>query len=159
MTTTELRDTMLGIKGSVIVTLETETKPPMRKTDNPYLDTVKVSEVNGIINWGYETAVNRQRTREGLEADFTAFPRKWGKRIKGTPLIEHNGNYYLEMKVQSAKSMYLLGQEEIPVSDLIPYFYTRSKSRQGIEKEVILRDYALENIKGIRYAGEKITIN
>jgi len=96
--------------------------------------------------------------REGLDNDFSAFPRKWGKRIVGTPLVEHNGKYYLEMKVQSAAATYILGGEEIPVSDLIPYFPKKSASRQGVEKEVILRDYALENIKGIRYGGQTITV-
>jgi len=158
LTVTELRAALLGIKGAMIITIEAETLPQMRKTDNPYLGTRKVSAVNGVINWVYEIAVNNQRLREDKEADFTAFPRKWGKRIKGTPLVEHKGQYYLEMKVQSAKAHYVQGDAEIAVSELIPYFYERSKSRQGVEKEVILRDYALENIKGIRWGGELVKV-
>jgi len=149
----------MQMKGAVICTVNAETTPKMRKTDNPYVDVVKVSSVNGIINWIYEDAVNKQRSREELEPNFTAFPRKWGNRIKGSPLVEHNGNYYLEMKVQSAQAQYILGNEEIAVSELIPYFYDRSKSRQGVEKEVVLRDYALENIKSIKYAGQLIEIS
>jgi hypothetical protein len=159
MNTNELRDNLMQMKGAVICTVNAETTPKMRKTDNPYVDVVKVSSVNGIINWIYEDAVNKQRSREELEPNFTAFPRKWGNRIKGSPLVEHNGNYYLEMKVQSAQAQYILGNEEIAVSELIPYFYDRSKSRQGVEKEVVLRDYALENIKSIKYAGQLIEIS
>jgi hypothetical protein len=154
----ELRDNLMGIKGAMILTIEAETLPQMRKTDNPYMGTRKVSSVNGVINWVYEIAVNNQRLREDKEADFTAFPRKWGKRIKGTPLVEHKGKFYLEMKVQSAKAHYVHGDAEIDVSELIPYFYERSKSRQGVDKEVILRDYALENIRAIRWGGELLKV-
>jgi hypothetical protein len=158
ITVEQLRNNLLTMKGSAIVTINAETVPAMRKTGNPYANAVKVSAVNGIINWVYETAVNRQRTREDLEADFRAYPRKWGNRIVGAPLVEHKGNYYLEMKVQSARATYLVGNTEVSHNDITPYLRPLSKSRQGVTREVILRDYALENIKSILYAGELVEV-
>jgi hypothetical protein len=154
----QFRDNLLAVKGAAIVTIHTETVPAMRKTDNPYVGVVKKSAVNGIINWVYESCVNRQRVREGMEADFSAFPRKWGQRIKGTPLVEHKGQHYLEMKVQSAQARYFLGTREVTHEEIKPYLRAASPSRQGVEKEVILRDYALENIKAVVYGGETIPI-
>ena len=158
LTFDELRDSLLTFKGAVIVTIHTDTVPTMNKTGNPYVGARKRSKVNGMINWIYECAVNRQRIREGLTADFQAYPRKWGQRIKGTPLVEHNGKYYLEMKVQAANSVYYVGQQEIPSADITPYLRPLSKSRQGVAKEIILRDYALENIRGVTYGGELTSI-
>ena len=154
----QFRDSLLTIKGACIVTIHTETEPAMRKTDNPYIGVVKHSAVNGIINWIYERSVNRQRFREGLPTDFTPFPRKWGKRIVGTPLVEHKGQHYLEMKVQKAQARYFLGTREVTSEEIRPYLRPASPSRQGVENEVILRDYALENIKAIVYGGEATEI-
>lgn len=158
LTVNELRDNLMAFKGAAIVTIHTDTEPAMNKTGNPYVGARKKSSVNGMINWIYECAVNRQRIREGLTPDFQAYPRKWGQRIQGTPLVEHNGKYYLEMKVQHADSIYYVGQMEIPSADITPYLRPLSKTRQGVTREIILRDYALENIKGITYGGELITI-
>jgi hypothetical protein len=154
MTVNELRDTLLAWVGAAIVTIHTDTEPAMNKTGNPYYGARKRSAVNGIINWIYESAVNRQRVREGLQPDFKAYPRKWGQRIKGTPLVEHNGNFYLEMKVQQSNCTYYVGGTVIPSTEITPYLRPLSKSRQGVQKEIILRDYALDNIKGITYAGK-----
>lgn len=56
---------------------------------NPFYGRVtKIAHVNGMINWLYENAVNRQRGREEQPTDddgeivpFTAEPRPWGKRL------------------------------------------------------------------------------
>lgn len=143
------RENMLKLKGSAIVTLDTETKPEMPKRGNPYASAVKCSKVNGIINWIYTLAVNRQRVREELVPDFKAFPRVWGQRIRGTPLVEHNGKYYLEMKVQGATCHYRIGNVEVSHADIAPWLRPYQPTRQGVSKEVILRDYALENIRAI----------
>jgi hypothetical protein len=159
ITLEEFRTGLLGMKGSTIVTLHTETIPAMKKTDNPYVGMVKASKVNGIINWGYELAVNRQRLREGLETDFSAYPRKWGQRVKGTPLVEHKGNHYLEVKVQAATCSYFVGMVEVNHADVSPWLRPASPHRQGVDKEVILRDYALENIKSVTWGGETYQIS
>jgi hypothetical protein len=152
LTVNEFRDNLLKMKGSTIVTLHTDTKPAMIVTGNPYVAARKRSTVNGVINWIYETVVNRQRIKEELEPNFKAFPRKWGQRIKGTPLVEHKGNFYLEMKVEKSHAHYYIGTEPLESNLVIPFLRPLGKSRQGVEKEIILRDYALESIKGITYA-------
>jgi uncharacterized protein YijF (DUF1287 family) len=158
LTLETFRTQLLQWRGAAIVTIHAETVPDMRKTDNPYFDNlVKRSAVNGVINWVYESAVNRQRVREDLTPDFSAFPRKWGQRINGTPLVEHKGNYYLEMKVQSASALYFVGTKEVSHNDVSDWLRPPSKHRQGVSREVILRDYALENITCFVY-GEAYAI-
>ena len=97
----ELKAALASRKGTQFVTIVAVTDPRMRKRDNPYIGRVqKRSTVNGAIGWIYQNSVNRERAREDLEPDFEAFPRKWGERIKGTAFGEHNGNTYLELKVE-----------------------------------------------------------
>lgn len=56
---------------------------------NPFFGRVtKIAHVNGMINWLYENAVNKQRLREEQPTDdegaiepFIAEPRPWGKRL------------------------------------------------------------------------------
>jgi len=156
----QLVDLMRNNKGATPVTIVARTEPGMNKTGNPYMGKVfKVSRVNGMIGFRYENAVNKQLAREGEVADFVAKPRKWGTHIDGTPLIEHKGNYYLEMKVEkSLDHRYedASGNELDDVTlDLVRAFMpVKNKPvSQGTEKEIICRNYKVEKILSITYRG------
>lgn len=145
-----------AMSGAFIVTLETCTVPAMRKAGNPYAGrVVKISRVNGMLNWNYENAVNAQCDREEKDADFEAYPRKWGKRLTRTPLVAHNGNLYVELKVQrSLECRYeTLDGRPVEADAIAPYLSGNSASRQGVDREIILRDYAVENITAITIDG------
>src|SRR6185312_11339306 len=107
-------------------------------------------------------SVNAQRERENLEPDFIAEPRKWGERLPNFPLVRHVKDgvekLYLEMKIQrSLHHRYILdnhkaiGIENDLITACLPI--RAESSRQQLEKEVILRDYELSNIKRIRING------
>jgi hypothetical protein len=151
-----------SIKGARIVTIQTRTEPrslakhPETGSPNPYRgNVVKVSKVNGMIGWQYVSGVNRQRVREEKTADFEALPRKWRQRISGTPFVEHQGSMYLEMKVErSLGYQYMtLDGHALDAAEVEPYHPTRSLGRQGVEREVILRDYALSSIESLKSGG------
>jgi hypothetical protein len=151
----QLVEMLVKNKGAKIVTLYTETQPKMKKTNNPYLGVIKKSRINGVVNFNYENSVNRQRVREDSTPDFKAEERKWGKRINGTPVVEHKGKYYLEVKVErTLDTKYELNNEEVSYESLKPFFYERSTGRQELEKEVILRDFSLDNLKALKYNGQ-----
>jgi len=154
----KFKDLISNKKGAQIVTLITETEPRMRKTNNPYHGgVVKLSRVNGIINFNYGNSVNRQRTREGSVPNFQPLPRKWGTRLPGVPLVEHKGKLYLEIKIErSIDHEYLTPQGHAITEDMLRPWLQKSssnKDHQGLEKELILRDYKLENIKAIITSG------
>lgn len=153
--------------GANFVTIETRTVPkllarhPISGEANPFRgNIVKVAIVNGVINWVYERAVNRQRTREELTADFQAMPRKWGHRMAGTPLVEHNGQYYLELKVERSIDYRYEAMDRTPLDKAAvnQYLTPPSASRQGVEKTIILRDYKIDNITRIKYRGQEFRI-
>lgn len=176
ITRDELREQLSTRKGASMVSIVSTTEPAWRAKHaetgepNPLRGEVhKISHVNGVINWRYANAVNNQRVREEQPLDdegnvehFEALPRKWGQRISRddgtiTPLVEHKGRHYLELKVERS-----LGHEyrkadgsTLTDEEVHPWLRKRSKStRQGTDKEIILRDYALDSINEIRMDGE-----
>jgi hypothetical protein len=171
MTPEELRDMLSNLRGTTFVTFQALTDPrllanhPITGQPNPFRDAMKVSKVNGTIGFIYENSVNRQREREELTADFVAMPRRWGRRINGTPLVEHNGEHYLEVKVEKSyfhgyiRQHPITGQwEMLPTEAVDEYLPPRRPTRQGVRKEVILRDYTISNIRELQLRGEHIEV-
>ena len=154
-------------KGAFFATIVAETEPAMRKTGNPFVGATKISSVNGLLNWIYQNSVNNQRARENQPLDaqgevehFTPVSRKWGKRIvrqdgSVTPLVEHNGQFYLELKIQkSLGHEYRLGSLTIDSKDIEPFLPQRTEgARQMVDNPVILRDYRIDNIRQITMDG------
>jgi hypothetical protein len=160
LTRDELTAILSAVKGATFSTITTRTEPKLLKTNNPFIGIRKVSRVNVTIGFNYQNSVNNQREREGSEADFESLPRKWGQRIKGTPLVSHNGNMYLEAKVEkSLDHMYINAQGQNVPDDLIaPFLPKHGETRQDLEKEIILRDYKIDSIIAIKMNGEEYTV-
>lgn len=124
---------------------------------------------NKFVN-GYENAVKKQMLEEGKDpTTFELGPRTWGTRIPETPLIEHEGNYYLEVIVDgTTDSYYLLDNKKVEVDTdesgqkylknsknelltLLPKVYGSSEEAQGgVEDKVIIRTLKLDSILNLR---------
>lgn len=159
------------------VVIVSKTEPDMRKTGNPYFGKVfKISTFSGKINWHYQSEVNHQRQREGgLEVvdgipqirtpeKFEALPRKWGTRLKDSPLVEHKGQFFLEIKVEQTIRHEYRDHENQPfdVEKIKPFMSSKSESsRQGVENEVILRDYRIDRIMALTFtnSGKTYLVN
>lgn len=149
------------IDHATFITMVTETVPDMRKTNNPFVGKIyKRSEVNGVYFWDYERAVNRQLVREGKAPKFESAPRAWGKLMTGTGLVVHKGRFYVQIKVQNVlESGYyydndtqLTTEEVVKLKEFLPKRV--EGARQGTESPVIIRDYAVDNIKEARMMGK-----
>ena len=151
ITETALVEMLRANKGATAVTIVAKTSQSVT--------VFKVSRVNGMIGFRYDNAVNRQLAREGQQADFVAKPRKWGRHIEGTPLVEHKGNSYVELKVEKSLGYRFEHFNGTPFTDAETAAWLAShpiKSRpttQGTEKEIILRDYKVDSIISITYRG------
>lgn len=153
MTTRQLQDLLSEHRGACPVTLDALTMPDWIGGTPPEIKAVrKFSRVNGMIGWVYQNSVNNQRVRENIEPDFVPLKRIWGERKWPSPLVEHKGKFYLEVKVERVlytaywKPNGFLIEPEI----VKPWERKRDESaRQGTEKKTILRDYELCNIKAI----------
>lgn len=160
MTRNELTQFLSGIRGATFATITTETEPKLLKTGNNLGAVRKVSRVNVTLGFQYENAVNRQLAREGSETDFLAAPRQWGERIQGTPLVANKGKVYLETKVERSLDHKYVGPDgnEIPEDMVRPFLPSKGASRQGTEKEIMVRDYAIESIRHLACKGEQYVI-
>jgi hypothetical protein len=151
------------LKTSRPVTIVAKTIPrlyarhPIKKCPNPFEGNIyKLSRVNGFVNWEYEKAVNEQRIRENKSPTFESLPRTWGKRLKGTPLVSHEGFYYLEVKVEKSIEYryYSLNKNvKIPTTTIEPYLVRSQSSRQGLDNPVVLRDYRIDHIVSVKLDG------
>ena len=149
-----------AIRGATIVSFIASTEPKL-KAGNPFPGLRKVSRVNGVLNFNYEKAVNRQRDREGMVADFVAEPRKWGVRVEGAPIVTHNGKFYVEAKIERSEVMgYIMPDlSMVDEHEVLKWLPNRHGGRQGVEKAVVLRDFAVENIRSMRTKGNEYVID
>jgi hypothetical protein len=154
ITVSGMIEAVRSIKGATFATLTTCTVPQMNKTGNPFKNVTKVSEMNCVVGFDYSKAVNRQRTREELEADFLASPRKWGQRADLKTVV-HNGKTYLSINPQRVLSVqYFADGKPVDKADLSPWLKEPAPSQtQGTEKEIVYRDVLAENVKLIKFAG------
>jgi hypothetical protein len=83
--------------------------------------------------------------------------RTWGTRLKNCPLVEHKGNYYLELFFDNGKSKtknlgYFLDGKEID----------KAKVREALlpkkEELIIYRNYSLDSIMEIKFAGVRYKV-
>lgn len=163
----ELVDLLLSQRGAFPATIEAVTEVRLPKK-SPLFGTRKVARVNGIFNFLYESAVNRQREREGQPLDssgnpepFQAAPRQWGERIRRedgtvTPLVRHKDRYYLEMKVEkSLGHSYHLHNAILDNKEIEELLGKKEEGgRQEVASPVLVRDYSIDSIRTIRMCGE-----
>jgi hypothetical protein len=170
----QLTNTLKQLATPVIATIEAITEPKLNKRGNPLFGRVKKHAiVNGVIGaWNYQNSVNNRRMIEAdpqtqADADAVAFfeslPRCWGERLKDSALVEYKGGFYLEIRCKTAvKVNYLVDgraatQAEL---DVIKAFTPQRKEgeRQELNQPIILRDYKVENIQSITYAGQSVVV-
>lgn len=161
LSVSDLAAFLSGLKGATFATITTDTDARVRVACPFGRNVRKVSRVNVTLGHNYTNAVNRQRVREESTPDFQAAPRQWGERIPGTTLVRHpSGKLYLETKVEKSLGCEyrdtagnLLDSEAVK-----PFLPKRGETRQDVEKEIIVRDYALDSIRHVKVAGEEFLI-
>jgi hypothetical protein len=128
----------------------------MNKGGNPYFDkVVKSSIYNGMMNFDYENAVNRQRNREDKVGDFKA-EQTWGEK-ETLALVKKDGVAYLQFKLQKKLEVRYFDKfngTPIDESQLENYLPKKNgNAKQELDKEVIVLRPKLENIRAISIKG------
>lgn len=160
----QLLDLLANLKGATFATITSATDPRMVKKHretgepNPHLGAVKVSRVNVTIGADYERSVNRQRTREELDADFASMGLPDYYEPVAGPIIRHKGKgtHYLACKPERCLAVvYQDAAGKLIDADAVkPYLPASSKpANQGTEKEIVWRTYALDSIREISLGG------
>ena len=171
ITPEDLRAKLFNQVGATFATVVTRSEPRMRKRDNPYFGIVeKLQRLNGVINFVYSRSVNRQRQREGHPEEFEAQPRRWGERVfdngRLTPLVRHikdgEEKWYLELKLEQVIEKKYIDHtgQEVQEETLQPWLpEPRQAATQETEKEIVLLDISLDNIRAIVMGGEEYVVN
>lgn len=140
----------------------------LRRSANPLHGRVrKVTTGHGMINCIFTNAVNNQRLREGLPADFVAGDPTAGKRVPKCPLLQRladdgTEHWYLEIFTQRSESTYFRSDTKEELSyfdDIKPLEYSKPagnslRKSQGTRKLIRPLPYKLQSIAQLTIAGE-----
>lgn len=151
------------VKGCTAISVDAATTPKMNKTGNPFFGRItKFCRMDGLIGFDYENSVNNQANREGKE-EREAKPRTWGVLTDDRIFVTHKGEHYLQMKVQSTDTPVYRDATGTIVDKAIlsPFMPERSgptSTQTDLEKEIIVRDVKMSNVKGMRFNGGEYEI-
>jgi len=143
--------------------ITTYTELKMNKKDNPFYGKIfKLSSYDIIMKFNYAQAVNEQLVKEGKEPNFVSKPRTWGVHIENTPMLEHKGEFYLEVRCVGDESKadikYFKDGKEIEEKEFEQYAPVKKESTTDSSPKIIMRDIKLVNIKELIFNDVKYVI-
>jgi len=162
-TTNKLLTFFLNYVGHSLIGLTILTDARLKKTGNPYGKVLKKTRLLANIGFHYSNSLENQAKRENKNIDFQVQPRRWGIRLPKSALVEYNGNYYLECKVEKTFEVNYFLENGAPIEkSAIEEFLPKkreSSTQEELTKKVILRDVKLENILSMRIQGENVLVD
>lgn len=161
-----LRNLLRGLHGATFISIDTLTRPDIRKTLvirgksvlNPFYGHVLKQMTTGNViifqnkhENGYENMVQRRLIDEWKDPTlFDLKPRQWGKRIANTPFIEHHGKHYLEVIfLRRGDVQFFFDGRSIDKRKVLGLVEHEESEQGGLDRKVIIRSYACENITGV----------
>lgn len=153
-----------------------------KRIANPHFERISKTEVGAsvIVGADYQTMVKKRLSEQQIEEykhadelreagkenmakaieenaadplDFIVGERKWGTRIDGTPLIEHKGDYYIDViYLKSGESVFRDGGKLIDEDDIQGYNKPKqsTQSQGGVDNKVIFRTIKLDSLVELR---------
>ena len=160
---TEIENALRTIKGCQFIRMQAITNAGLRLTRDTSGKRVKhehgqiqkFTDGQFLVGFRYENSLNNQANREGKKIQFNVQDRVWGEHIENTCLIQLGANLYVEtLPINIFHVSYLDAEgnhiEKSEIQDLIDAKKEKrqkSSTQSNLEKEVIVRDYKLANIK------------
>jgi len=102
---------------------------------------------------GYANMVNRRLQSEGSTETFELSPRAWGTRIPNSPIVEHKGEFYLEVIfVRAGKTEYCVDGVVTPKEEIegLPSSTVSDSSQCGLENKVVVRTFKISSIRKLK---------
>jgi len=167
----KISQVLADVNGASFISMDTETKPTLTGGKSNLLQGRVTKQNSGAsimvfqnkTTSAYDKMVKRRLEKEGKNPEtFELQPRKWGKRIPNTPLIEHKGELYLEVIfLKSGKSIYLLDGKPIDKNEIVGLKESNisEESQAGLSDKVIIRTFKLDSIKRLKIGGREFKIN
>jgi hypothetical protein len=162
---TELIELLNNVEKSTFVNIVMETPVRMNKTGNPYFNLItKRSKTNFLIGNDYETRVNSNEKKEGLEGDFVSMAPSGKKHISKCVLVDtktESTHYLMVERFDEIKptTEFIFEGNEIDKQLFESYMVKVSEtSRQDQEKKVMVITPKIENIKELSLNGTRYIV-
>jgi len=168
-TQSALIELLKSVNGASFISIDTITIPTIRKTlgdrgpsvPNPHFGRIRKVMTGAVVMVfqnktinGYEAMVNRRLAAEGKDpASFTLGPRKWGQRLENLPVVEHEGQYYLEVIfLKPGQVQYYLDDHIIDPSLIqgMRENVVDETQQGGLENQVVIRSFKFDSITKIK---------
>ena len=160
----QLVNAVANINGASFVGLDTHTDVPLTGgKKNPMQGRVTKRMVGASVmsfqnkNFSaYEAMVKRRLEAEGKQPeDFVLSERAWGVRVPNMPIVEHKGNYYLEVIfLKPGTVTYYLDGNPMDKQDIEGLKDAAAGEQGGLENKVIIRTFAADSITELRIDGQ-----
>jgi hypothetical protein len=157
-----------GVLGASFVGLDTLTIPTLKggKSNPMQGEVAKFNEGSSVMVFqnknsnGYENMVMKRLIAEGKNPEsFELGKRAWGTRIEGTPLIEHKGEYYLEVIfLKSGVVSYYHEGKEIHKNEVIGLEDKEEGHQGGLDNKVIIRTFKIASLISVRINSKVIIV-
>lgn len=150
-----------NVNGTTFVSMDTQTNVKLTGgKKNPLQGRVTKRQVGSVvmvfqnknITSGYEQMIHRRLEKEGKDPQsFVLSERKWGTRLKGSPFVEHKGEYYLEVIfLHGGRVAYFVDDIETNPSVIEGLPQKKSEGEQGgLENKVVIRTFKVSSIKSL----------
>lgn len=150
-----------NIKDVRVVEIETVTIPKTIKGCPYDVSKVTVRRIKTGAKLDLQSEVETNQAAEGRMPDYTLGSRAWGKRIKGTPFVEHNGEIYLSCFVESNVAVYYVDNntgDSISFGSIMPWLKpTPEPKKQGdLVKKVLFRNYNINSIMSVKLIDDSV---
>lgn len=161
ITKTELVEVLGNVTRPTFTNIVMETKPKMRKTNNPYFDKV-IKKTNGryFIGMDYEKRVIGNLTKEGVEEpQFESKKNNVGEHVNKCVLFNQNTQkfylFYERFDEVKPKVEFIFEGNTIE-KQLFESFMSQSSNynNQDLERTVKVQSVSFDNIKQISVNGE-----
>jgi hypothetical protein len=161
MSTPSVIELMQQVNGTTFIAIDTVTdvkltggkKNPFQGRVTKVMHGANVQVFQNKNSNGYANMVNRRLEAEGSNATFELSPRAWGTRIPNSPIVEHKGEFYLEVIfVRAGHSEYCVDGIVTPSDQLegLPVATVSEGGQGGLENKVIIRTFKISSIRRIQ---------
>lgn len=152
VTEQEMLTILMNVEKSTFINVVSSTNVRMNKTNNPYFDKVKkLTKSNYLIGNEYETRVQTNEGKEGLEKSFESVESSVGVHVSKCVLFNEKLNtYYLQyelFKESNPTTEFLFEGNQIEKELFESYLVKKSTtSRQTQERKVFFQTFKVSSI-------------
>jgi len=163
VTKEEIVELIKSVKTSTMITIDAETEIKVPKS-NPFRGATKRNTINGQIGFYYGNAVNNELGREDKPMDFRPQVAKWQKPTDSRNLVTNadGSKLYVFIRVLSSGTpRYFMEGQEVSKETIAPYLpeHRTPHTQENLDKEVVVRSFALDNILGVKMLGNEFVIS